>query len=678
MNKQYKKISTLYLLTIPYLLNAQTTVLDEIIIEENIPIKTNSIEIDMDKIEQNQAITFKEIFKNNSSIEIGGGAINTQRIYLRGLESSNLNISLDGAKQGKNMFQHRSNELGISPFLLKTVDVKTSTDARKSSALGGSIEMTTKDAQDFVKGDKKYGAILTSSYSTNSKQKLGSVSTYDVFNENLGAYFSINGINSLDYKDANKNKEIGTNFKNRDYLFKISLLDLKDNDLRLTINQNKNSTNSRWRGTEYRPLPNELEEIVSTTTNYILNHNYNPNNLLNLDTKLSLTDINLERKDENRKYDNRNLSLQIKNSFDFDILNTNNIFILGTELEKEHGKGSFHLEDLKPADKDITKYSDLDTQNLSFFIQNRTQFDKLGIDYGLRFDNYIFKSGLGKAKDNTLSPNLGIDYKLNENSLIYANYGKASRMSGIIPFTWSLNTKIDSKYSNRLKAEKSNRYEFGYSFEKNDSFLNDDYISLNINLFHTKLKDFIVSKDTNCSNGRCGSGEGGWTLQDIYNRNDDFRSKGFEIKLYYAHDIFSTSFGYTQTKTNAKNNDSNNVLGINEDQNIRRVGGYDSKKFVWNSELEIANNLFLNYTLNANASSQILDSNNLKSKRAGYTSHDINAKYDFNKNLTLFVGANNITNKLYANAMTISTKNQSDSYRYEMGRDYRFSVKYVF
>ena len=46
--------------------------------------------------------------------------MNTQRIYVRGLESSTLNVSLDGAKQGKNMFQHFGNELGVNPDLLKT------------------------------------------------------------------------------------------------------------------------------------------------------------------------------------------------------------------------------------------------------------------------------------------------------------------------------------------------------------------------------------------------------------------------------------------------------------------------------------------------------------------------------------------------------------------------------
>lgn len=306
------------------------------------------MQINMQQVEQSQANSFKEILNNNSSIEIGGGAINVQRVYLRGIESSNLNISLDGAKQGKNMFQHRSNELGINPDLLKVVDIKTSNDASKTQALGGSIQMSTKDAQDFVKGDKKSGAILKTGYNTNANQKYGSLIAYSVFENNLGAYVSVSGLNSDDYKDANKNKEIATAYKDRDYLFKLSLLDSNNHDLRLTINQNENSGNTRWRGTEYRPKPEELEKIVSTTTNYTLNHTYNPNNLVNLNTNLNLTDISLKREepknnlnirlDGTREYENRNIGLKVQNHFILIYLRQQIEYLLGLIIKKSMEK----------------------------------------------------------------------------------------------------------------------------------------------------------------------------------------------------------------------------------------------------------------------------------------------------------------------------------------------------
>ncbi|GAB1465260.1 hypothetical protein MASR2M54_07600 [Aliarcobacter cryaerophilus] len=47
-----------------------------------------------------------------------------------------------------------------------------------------------------------------------------------------------------------------------------------------------------------------------------------------------------------------------------------------------------------------------------------------------------------------------------------------------------LNTKIGSTYSAKdLNAEKSDRYEIGYKYDKRDTFLNDDYITFDANVF---------------------------------------------------------------------------------------------------------------------------------------------------------------------------------------------------
>lgn len=677
MKYKHKKLLKILPIVVPYILLAQTTTLEEIQVTEKIVTKTNLIDIDLSKLEQEQINSLPELFKNNSSVEVGGGAINVQRIYLRGIESSNLNISLDGAKQGKNMFQHRSNELGINSDLLKSVDVKTAPDASIGGDLGGSIIMTTKDAQDFVKNNKNYGAIFKTGYNTNADLKHGSATAYQIFNKNIGAYINISGVNSDNYEDGNNNEEIATAYHDRDYLFKISMLNLQNHDLRLTINKNENSGNSRWRGTEYRPLESELEKIVSSTTNYTLQHNYNPNDLINLDTNLNLTDISLDREDVDKEYENRTIGLKIQNHFDFDISTTSNRVSVGTEFQKEHGKGSF---DPNALDKNITKYSDADSKNQALFIQNKTTINDLNIYYGLRFDDYEFDTGLGKATDTTFSPNFGLDYSLTENSLIYTNYGKSSRMTGLVPFTWLTNIKKDSTYSNDLEAEKSTKYELGYKYIKNNTFADNDVIIFDANIFKTTIEDLIVSKDINCKNGICGSGEGGRTLQDIYNRSDDFKSKGFELKISYNYDIFSTSLAYTQIDTNNTNSDTNGVSDINEDQNIRRVGGYDSKKFVWNTEVELTNTLSADYTLNAVSGTDVLDSKNNEIRRNGYTTHDISMKYkpSTNSPWTLYTAVNNLTDKQYAKATTISTKNQADIYRYEMGRDFRFSVKYEF
>ena len=81
-----------------------------------------------------------------------------------------------------------------------------------------------------------------------------------------------------------------------------------------------------------------LKKLYQLLQIMLLSHNYNPNNLLNLDTNLNLTDISLERKNANkdgkRDYDNRNIGLKVQNHFDFNLSSTKNRVSIGTEYQK--------------------------------------------------------------------------------------------------------------------------------------------------------------------------------------------------------------------------------------------------------------------------------------------------------------------------------------------------------
>lgn len=666
MKQSYKKFIIIAPFLIPHLLFSQTTVLEQINVVEKKEIKTNSVQIDLEKAEQNQVNSLFDLFKKESSLEVGGGAINTQRIYLRGIESTNLNISLDGTTQGKNMFQHRGNELGVNPDLLKTVDIDTSFDASKGGALGGSIEMTTKDAQDFALRGKDKGVILKSGYNTNAQSKLGSATAYQVFDKNYGAVVSVGGVNSDNYKDGNDEKTVATAYKDRDYLAKFSMTDIKDNDLRITINENQNSINSQWKGTDANPKPTDLERVVSTTNNYALQHNYNPNNLVDLNTDLNLSKINLDRIDKNKEYENKALGVKIQNHFNFDLSNTKNRFSLGGDIKNEDGKGSF---DPHANDRNITKYSDVKSKNQALFMQNKSSIDDLTINYGLRFDDYSLQTGFGEATNHSFSPNIGFDYALNDNSTFYSNYGKSSRMTGIIPFTWLTNIKKDTTYSSKLEPETSTRYEIGYKLETSDIFTNNDKATFDVNIFKTNIEDLIIAKDV-----VNGSGEGGRTLKDIYNSSNEFETKGFELKGQYAYDIYFTSLSYTQSDANTINDDTNGVTGVDESISIRRVGAYDTKKLAGNLGVELTKTLYADYTINA------VEGIDEPIQRSGYVTHDISTKWQpsVNSSWTYFLAVNNLTDKYYGSHSSIASRSNAELYRYEAGRDFRFAVKYEF
>ena len=670
MNKKHIVLSVV----LPYYLFAQTATLDEVTITEQAEQKTNSVEINLEKVEQSQANSFFDLFKNQSSVELGGGgASNAKRIYVRGVESSTLNMTLDGATLGTNIFQHRGNEVGINPDILKIVNVKTSPDASKGGALGGSIEMTTNDAQDFVKNGKNTGGIVKAGYSTNTHSKSGSLTAYGVYAKHYGVLASVSGVNSDNYKDGNNEEMLATAYKDRNYLFKFTLDDLNNHDLKISFNQNSNSGEMQWGKTGsdkgLNVDPTLLEDIVSTMTNYTLQHNYSKGNLLNLDTNIYFTNIEVDREDYDYQYDNDTTGIKLQNHFYLDTKSIKNKISVGVQFEDIESTSNATVTSIKATP---SHYEPTSSNNQAVFIQNKTTIDNLDINYGVRFDKYEFETGLGEASDTTISPNFGLDYKINENSKVYANYGQASRMSGTIPFTWAMNIRDNATYSEDLEAEKSTRYEIGYELNGDELFTNSDGFIFNANVFRTEIKDLIQSFSglTNAKGKYSYAGEAGLALTDIYNSDYDYTLKGFEIKGTYFIDDYFGSLSYTQIDTNVFNEADAGQSG--EPLAIRRVGGWDSKKVVLNLGAELLDGFTMDYTLTGVAGIDNSD----QVTRGGYTTHDISAKYQ-RGSWTYYAAVTNLTNKYYAPHTTLSGSDEDD-YRRDIGREFKFSIKYEF
>jgi hemoglobin/transferrin/lactoferrin receptor protein len=634
----------------------------------------NLIEIDLDKAEQFQANSLFDLFENESSFEVaGGGASNAKRIYFRGVESSTLNIAVDGATQGKNVFQHRGNELGINPDLLKVVDARTSSDASKCGALGGSIEMSTKDAQDFIQGDKTMGGIVKLGYSSNPSSELGSLTVYETFDEHYGVLASVSGVNADNYEDGQDNEMLGTAYQDRDYFFKFSMLDLNENDLRISINQNSNTGDMQWGKTGsdkgLNVDPALLEEIEATTTSYSLQHSYSGGRLLNPETDLYLSNILVDRLDADSEYENDRIGLRFQNHFHVDTAFLKNTFSLGFQIEEEESTSNQTISVIHP-DNDPAKYEATSLSTRALFLQSKTSWGDLDLNYGLRFDDYDFETGLGEASDSTLSPNFGLEYRINEKSTVYSNYAKASRMSGTIPFTWMMHVVEGATYSEDLEAEKSTRYELGYEFTEAGLFVEDDTFIFNISIFKTDISDLILSySDQYKANGqRSWAGEGGAPLTDMYNDDKTNTSKGFEVKMSYYLENFYTSLAYSQIDTNTLLEENGEPL------TIRRVSGFDSKKVVLNVGANITSGLVLDYTLTTVAG---IDNDQIV--RGGYTTHDISAKYKPSETSpwTVFLAVNNLTDKYYAPHTTL-VGSDDDDYRREIGRSLELSLKYEF
>lgn len=168
------------------------------------------IEVVGQDLEFRQANDLADVFRDVPSVSVGGSLGIAQKIYVRGLEDSLLNVTVDGAPQRGTLFHHIG-RVSIEPELLKTVDVKAGAGEATSGfgAVGGSIRFKTKDADDLLEPGRSFGAMAKAGYFSNDGYKLSGTAYGRLFGD-VGFVASLVHVDRNDMEDGGGNKLLGT------------------------------------------------------------------------------------------------------------------------------------------------------------------------------------------------------------------------------------------------------------------------------------------------------------------------------------------------------------------------------------------------------------------------------------------------------------------------------------
>lgn len=161
--------------------------------------------IDEGKIRLQQPTTLNELFFRSSDVSVSGGNRTTaQKVYVRGLEDTRLNVTIDGAKTSGTLSPHNGNN-GIDPFILKrvTVDAGPGSALSGPSALGGSIAYETKAVEDFLLPDERFGAAVRLSGQTNGERLSPGAAVYGMPDDRIGFVFYGSKDNADNYRAGN-------------------------------------------------------------------------------------------------------------------------------------------------------------------------------------------------------------------------------------------------------------------------------------------------------------------------------------------------------------------------------------------------------------------------------------------------------------------------------------------
>ncbi|NLY04068.1 MAG: TonB-dependent receptor [Campylobacter sp.] len=627
---------------------SESTRLDAINVSEQSDKST-----DLKTAKNTQAKNITEVLKQDVNINMGGGSPNTQRIYMRGLGEGLINATIDGAKQSKELHNHRGGTVGLDSDILKSISVNPGVSQADGGPgnLGGSIGFETVDAQDLLEQGKYYGAYIKSTLGSIDDSYKNSIALYGKIHEKIGILLYGSKADSENYKTGGGREVLSSAEELENYFVKLSILDLNSHTLRISQEKNTQEGLYKWGsvGSDMGYLTDENEavrqKVIRETS--ILNYGYNPNDLVDVGLKLYQNNQDLENLDTNTKYTNKTIGVDLRNSFTLYNDFLRNKLTIGVDYEENKGKQK-------------NGFREANDENRGLFIQNRMMFDSFTLSFGGRYDDYEQTIGHKKFSGNDVSPNINAEYFFTDNFSIFAGYGQAVSSTNLVPIGWltgSGQVTYNGSVNGDLKTQKSEKYEIGTTFGFNNLVANSDNLDFKLTLFDTTIKNAI---------SRIGGGPGSNPVHLINGK--DIKTKGFEAKIGYALDKFRASLGYTHIDVKQ---DGTEISGT-----IKRTAASYGDRIVANLNYDVSNNLGFGYQLLGQLKNKNPSDNNVNNK-AGYAVHNLNATYspkEF-KNLSFAIAINNLLDKDYASQTSLSSNGIAVG---EPGRDVRVSFKYKF
>uniref|UniRef100_UPI000EAF6AD1 TonB-dependent receptor domain-containing protein n=1 Tax=Helicobacter vulpis TaxID=2316076 RepID=UPI000EAF6AD1 len=162
----------------------------------------NSMTIGRKELQQRQSNQVNDLFRTRADVNVAGGGYMAQKVYVRGMESRLLRVTIDGAAQNGNIFHHDANTI-IDPGMLKEIDViKGAANASAGpGAIAGKMAMETIGANDFLRRGQTYGGSAAVSFYTNFGYRVNTIAAYRANKWDILGYYTNQNI--YYYRDGN-------------------------------------------------------------------------------------------------------------------------------------------------------------------------------------------------------------------------------------------------------------------------------------------------------------------------------------------------------------------------------------------------------------------------------------------------------------------------------------------
>ncbi|MCQ8878482.1 TonB-dependent receptor [Pseudoalteromonas shioyasakiensis] len=508
---------------------------------------TTNSEITPTELENYQANDLEDIFRHTPSVTVGGSLGIAQKIFVRGMEDSMVNVTVDGAPQTSTLFHHIG-RVAIEPELLQSVEVQAGAGEATSGtgAVGGAIRFKTKSADDLLSVNEQFGGIAKASYFTNDGHK-ESLALYGKLTDKVGVLASYVNV-SRDNMDDGDGEEIPGTAADQTLAFIKLNAELTENQNLSLSYENRKEEGEFGKQTNWAPLETDpLFMSWGERETIVLNHAWYLNSLVNLETTIYQTESSFKR--ELYTWD-----ASIKTT-GFDIRNTSDLgmhtltYGIEQKIDKVHAYSYEDFGGIFDEEGTVT----------GVYIQDHWQLsDALLLSFGVRYDAYeLDHSGIeanwvkvdgvwvvetdangqpvttadefSTDKQDGVSGNIGFEYSFTESLKLSAGYAQALRGRQVADaFTVGELTPNPD-----LEPEEVDNTELGLVY-------NDGTWLFEASMYLSVINDVVFDKFK--------GGEG-----VFYENIGDLETKGIELVSGYQGDNFDVIVSYSHNDVELNN-----------------------------------------------------------------------------------------------------------------------------
>ncbi|AYO07539.1 TPA: TonB-dependent siderophore receptor [Vibrio parahaemolyticus] len=624
-------------------------------------VSSNTESMFADDMSLKQADHMSDLLRDIPGVDVGGTHSVNQRITIRGLGETDLDIRLDGASQHASMFHHIGN-LTLNPDILKSADIQVGNNSVTQNGLGGSVYFETKDARDLLRYDETFGARVYGGFASNDNQQ-GSLTLYGLLSENVDAMVYGHYVTRDDFKDGNGDKTFGSAGDVYNILAKLGyeFNDIHRFELSYDMYRDSGDYSPRpdMAGSANNGLSSKLliptdYDRDTVTLSYELRGEQHQGNvtLYNTETEIKRDEtVMAPRWPSNRlsknTAKNQNLGLNAKFQSDFALAQFDNRVTYGFD----------YMDKTSSSYYGSSKFMDESAVSTALFVEDQFFFsDAFFITAGLRFDDYKRKAETGTSNFDDVTWALAAEWAVTQDWTLFAS--SRSLFKGPELMETFIAYQDVAYLDEGMKAETGQNTQGGLRFNKT---LDKHFFGANVTVFQTNIDDYIADKYQDATQTYL-----------IYNIGD-VEIKGFEASASYGYDKFNSKISYSQSDTKNKNTGGPVAGG-----NGRSIDMGDSIALTLDYQSDSLETIF-GWT-----SMFVLEEDNVFDGQPAKDSYDVHNLYaqwvpSNVDGLSVTFGIDNIFDEVYtSHASRSGTVRGFTLDDYEPGRNFKLSAAYQF